>query len=159
MTFKVTRTDILAAEIKDEPGGLAMRLKALADFGADLDCVVARRRPDKKGEGIVFVSATNAKKLYDTPDQAGFQEATRIPTLKVEGPNRPGMGAELTKIIGDTKVSLRGLTVTTVDNKFSCFIGFDSVEDLETARTALEGHFQNQSLWHRALHRKIGAGH
>ncbi len=158
MTFKVTRTDILAAKVKDEPGGLAMTLKALADYGADLDCVVGRRRSDKKGEGVVFVSATNANKLYETPDQAGFHGVDRIPTLKIEGPNRPGMGAELTKVIGDAQISMRGLTVTTIGHKFCCFIGFDGVKDLETAQVALEKHFVKHSLWHRALHKKIGIG-
>jgi len=153
--LKIKRADILAAEVDDEPGGLARTLKALADFGANLDCVLARRKSEREGKGVVFVSAPNRKKLYESPDQAGFHSAERIPTLHVEGSDRPGLGAELTKLIGDAGISLRGLTANTVGHKFSCFIGFDSVEDRDKAESALREFAQRQSIWHRALNRKL----
>lgn len=157
MMMKITQTEILAAEVNDEPGGLALSLQALADFGANLDCVLARRRSGASGKGVVFVSAPNRKNLHETPDQAGFQSIQRIPTLKIEGTDRRGLGAEIAKIVGDQGVSMRGLTANTVGHKFSCFIGFDTTEDLKKAEAALSDFARRQSIWHRALRRKIEA--
>ena len=153
--LKITRAEILSAEVDDEPGGLARTLKAIADYGANLDCIVSRRCPDKPGKGVVFVSAPNRKKMYETPDQAGYHTLDRIPTLKVEGSDRPGLGAELTQIIGDTGVNMRGLTANKIGHKFACFIGFDSEEDRNTAETALSAYATHQSRWHRRLKGKI----
>ena len=159
MTFKVTRAYVLAAELEDEPGGLVLRLKALADSGANLDCIVARRRPDKKGGGVVYVSTTNIKRLYKDAGEAGFVETPSAPTLKIEGPDRPGLGAELAKVIGDAKVSMNGLTATTTGHRFTCFIGFDTESDLESAKVALETRFVQHSRWHQALADKLRPSH
>jgi len=154
MTLKVTRTDVWAAEINDKPGELGLALKALADFGADLDCVIARRQPGKPGKGIVFVSPLDPKHLSETPDQAGFHSAERIATLKVEGTNKPGLGGELAKAIGDARISMRGLSANVIGHKFVCYIGFDSAVEADKAEKVLEAYKQAHPTWYRSLARK-----
>jgi hypothetical protein len=56
MSLTVTKVDVWAAQIDDQPGGLARLLEALAGAGADLECVVARRDPSKTGKGVVFLT-------------------------------------------------------------------------------------------------------
>jgi hypothetical protein len=154
MTLKVTKTDVWAAEISDKPGELALSLKALADFGADLDCVIARRQPEKPGKGIVFVSPLEPKHLSETPDQAGFHSAKSIATLKVEGPNKPGLGAELTKAIGDAGISMRGLSANVIGHKFVCYVGFDSTADADKAEKALKALNLKRPIWYRSKTKK-----
>ena len=154
MTLKVTKEDVWAAEISDKPGELALSLKALADFGADLDCVMARRHPNKPGTGVVFVSPLEPKHMSGTPDQAGFNSAKRIATLKIEGHNKPGLGAELTKAVGDAGISMRGLSANVIGHKFVCYIGFDSAADADKAEKALKALHQKRPIWHRSMTRK-----
>jgi hypothetical protein len=52
MNLKVTRMDVWTAEVDDKPGGLARALRALADYGANLEYVMARRRSDSPGKGF-----------------------------------------------------------------------------------------------------------
>ena len=54
--LKITRAVIWAAHIEDRPGGLAEKLEALAQAGANLDFILARRAPESPGMGVVFVA-------------------------------------------------------------------------------------------------------
>jgi ACT domain-containing protein len=56
MSLTVTKVDVWAAEIDDSPGGLAKLLSALADAGANLDCVIARRDHSKPDKGVTFLT-------------------------------------------------------------------------------------------------------
>ena len=56
MALKVTRIDTWVVTIEDRPGGLAAKLRALADSKANLEFVIARRAPDRPGTGVAFVT-------------------------------------------------------------------------------------------------------
>jgi len=55
MAYTVNKVDMWAGEIDDRVGGLAAKLEALANAGADLEVVVARRQPGQPGKGVVFL--------------------------------------------------------------------------------------------------------
>lgn len=137
MSLKVTKTVVWAAEISDQPGGLAQVLKTLADAGAGLECVIARRRPDKPGSAVAFVTPLAGKKALAAALSAGFHARQQIATLKVEGLDRPGLGAQIAAIIGDAGVSMRGVSAAVIGNKFVCYIGFDQAADAQKAAVAL----------------------
>jgi len=138
MRLKLTKLDVWTTEIDDKPGGLARSLRAITDFGVDLEGVVARRHPDKPGKGILYVTpATGHVKLEDAPD-AALRRAPQVVTLKIDGTNSPGMGAKITRLIGDAGVSMHGLTAAVIGRKFVCFVGFDTVSDMDKAILALE---------------------
>ena len=52
----VEREEVWAASIGDKPGALGQKLTALAEAGADLDFIIARRSTEKPGTGVVFVT-------------------------------------------------------------------------------------------------------
>src|SRR5687767_16031064 len=56
MPVRITKVDVWAGQLEDQPGGLARVLEALADGGARLQCCIARRQPDKPGTGVAFVT-------------------------------------------------------------------------------------------------------
>jgi len=137
MRFKMTKMDVWAATIDDQPGGLARTLRAVSDFGADLDCVLARREPDKKGKGVVFITPLKGHEQLDHVGDLGLHRATHLATLKIEGPDRPGLGAEIAKAIAEVGVNLHGLTATVVGRQFVCFASFDTVADRDRAEDAI----------------------
>lgn len=137
MRLKISRMDVWSAELDDQPGALARTLRAIAGYGADLECVLARRQPDKKGKGVVYITPLKGKEQLENAGQAGFQLTSHLSTLKIEGTDRPGLGAELAKAIGDAGVNLHGLTAATVGRRFVCYASFDTVADMEKAEKAL----------------------
>ena len=137
MTLKVTKTDVWMAKIQDQPGGLAKVMKTIAGAGANLECVIARRQPGQSGAGVVFVTPLKGRRPLATATAAGFKATQRIATLKVEGGDRPGLGAQLAQAVGAANVNLRGLTAAALGRKFVCYLGFDNWRDANRAATAI----------------------
>lgn len=137
MMLKTTRMDVWVAPIGDEPGGLAKTLRAIADTGASLDCVLARREGTVRGKGVLFVTPLDGKEQLESATEIGLHRAAHISTLKIEGTDQPGMGAELTRVIGEAGVSMHGLTAAVLGHKFVCYASFDSIADLERAEKAI----------------------
>jgi hypothetical protein len=137
MAFKVTQTHVWAAEIEDQPGGLARKLAGLAAAGANLECVIARRKSEKAGTGVVFITPLKGKKVLAAAQAAGFHETQRVATLKIEGPDRAGMGTMIAQAIGNAGISLRGMSAAVLGTKYVCYLAFDSVADAKQAAAAL----------------------
>ena len=143
MNLKMTQIDVWAAEIRDEPGGLARTLGAVAESGADLDCVLARRMSEHDGRGVVFMTTLNDREKLDGAGQTGLHRVTHLATLKIEGTDHPGIGADLTRIVAEAGVNLHGLTATVIGRHFVCYASFDSVADMKTALGAIKANFKD----------------
>lgn len=137
MALKVTKVDVWAVEIRDEPGALAQVLSAMAGAGATLDCVVARRQPDKYQAGVVFLTPVKGKKPTDAARSVGLRRAEDLATLRVEGPDQRGLGARLTRAVADAGVNMRGVSAMTCGKSFVGYIGFDTAQDADRAAKAI----------------------
>jgi hypothetical protein len=138
MALKVTKVDVWAGEMQDQPGGLAQMLEALASARASVDCVIARRQPDRPGFGVAFITPVKGKKAQDSARAAGVSPAQGIATLRVEGSDKPGLGAKIVRAIADANVNLRGVSAAVIGNKFVAYFGFDSADDAAKAAKALK---------------------
>jgi len=139
MALKVERVDVWAASIEDQPGGLAGKLAPLADAGADLEFVIARRAPDKPGTGVVFVTPLQGDAQTAAGQEAGFAVADSLHSLRVEGDNQPGIGAELTRKLAGAGINLRGLSAAVIGGRFIMYLALDTAEDADKAAGLLEG--------------------
>ncbi len=91
MALKVTRVDTWAVTIEDRPGGLAAKLRALADGKANLEFVIARRAPDRPGTGVAFVTPI-AGAAQRAAKQAGFAKSASPAHRAHSGPGQAGRG-------------------------------------------------------------------
>ena len=138
MSFKVTKMEVWSGEIQDQPGGLASILRQLAAANADLEMVVARRQPDRPGTGIVFLAPVKGRKATAAAAVAGLSPAPGVAALRVEGTNRPGLGAKMTGAIADSGINLRGLSAAVLGSRFVAYMTFDSAEDADKAAKAIK---------------------
>ena len=137
MALDVNRVDVWAGSIKDKPGGLAEKMSALADAGADLEFVIARRAPDKPGTGVVFVAPIKGAAQAKAAKAAGLKKAESMAPLRVAGPDKPGMGAKLTRMLADAGINLRGISAARMGRKFVVYLSFDSKADSAKAARVL----------------------
>jgi hypothetical protein len=137
MSFKVTKMEVWSGEIQDQPGGLSGVLRQLADANADLEMVVARRQPDRPGAGMVFLAPVKGRKATAAAAVAGLSPAPGVAALRVEGTDRPGLGAKMTGAIADSGINMRGLSAAALGSRFVAYMAFDSVEDAEKAAKAI----------------------
>jgi hypothetical protein len=138
MDLIVEREDVWAASIPDKPGGLAQKLTVLAEAGADLDFVIARRAPDRPGTGVVFVTPLRGDREVRAATVAGFSVTKSMHGVRVEGGNQPGIGAKLTKQLADGGLNLRGLSAAVTGTKFVMHLAFDSDKDCQQAMKNLQ---------------------
>ncbi len=137
MPLKITKADVWAGDIPDQPGGLARVLDALSGARANIECCIARRQADRPGVGMVFVTPVKGKKAQDAARSAGLSPAN-MGTLRVEGPDKAGTGAKLSRAVADAGINMRGCSAAVVGNKFVCYCGFDSASDADRAAKAMK---------------------
>ena len=138
MALKVTRVDTWAAEIEDRPGGLARKLRALAQGGANLEMVIARRRPDRPGQGVVYATPIKGAKVIRAAAAAGFSKAGAMHSVRAEGPDKPGLGARITQALAEAGVNLRGLSAAAIGRKCVVYLAIDTAEGAAEAAKVLK---------------------
>lgn len=138
MKLKVTKAKVWAAAIEDRAGGLAEKLAPLAAAGANLDFIIARRAPEQPGKGVVFVTPLKGARQVKTATAAGFHTTDTLQSLRVEGTDKPGLGAKVTKALAEAGISLRGLSAAAIGRKFVCHLALDTADDATKAAGILK---------------------
>jgi hypothetical protein len=134
----VERVDVWATSISDQPGDLGRVLAELRQAGADLDFILARRTPDKPGTGTVFVTPLRGDREINAATALGFNVLNSVQSVRVEGPNRPGMAAQLTDKLAAAGISLRGFSAAVIGSRFIVYVSFDSAADAAKAHGVLQ---------------------
>jgi hypothetical protein len=129
MDLIVERADVWAASIPDQPGGLADVLSALRGAGADLQFIIARRAADKPGTGVVFVTPLQGDREIQAAAAAGFNVAQLLHSVRIMGPDHPGIAAELIQKLADAGINLRGFAASVIGSQFVAYVGVDTLED------------------------------
>ena len=139
MAFQVSEVKVWSASIEDRPGGLAAKLDALAKAGANLEFAIARRAPDKPGTGVVFVTPIAGDAAVKAAQAAGFHVSESLHSVRIEGPDAPGLGARLTLALAKAGINLRGVSAASLGNRMVCHLALDTATDAEKAMTVLRG--------------------
>lgn len=130
--------DVWAATIPDRPGGLAEVLTTLREAGADLQFIIARRAPEAPRKGVVFVTPLQGDREIRAAAQVGFNVAQSLHSVRVMGPDRPGIAAELTQKLADGGINLRGFSASVIGAQFVAHVAMDSLDDVNKAIELLE---------------------
>jgi len=138
MKLDVTRVNVWAAGIADKPGGLAGKLDTLAEAGANLEFVIARREAKKPGTGVVFVTPITGAKQTKAAKKEGFTKTSSLHSIRVEGPDQAGLGAAITKALADAGINLRGLSAAAIGRKFVMHLALDGSADATKAIRVLK---------------------
>ena len=138
MELLVERVDIWAATIEDRPGALSGVLTALREAGADLQFIISRRAPDKPGAAVVFVTPLQNDREIRAAAQVGFNVAHSLHSVRIMGPDRPGVAAELTQKLADGGINLRGFSASAIGRQFVAYVAVDSLDDANKASEILK---------------------
>jgi hypothetical protein len=138
MDLIVERVDVWVASIKDKIGGLSHLLSGLRKVGADLDFVLARRAPDKPGEGVVFLTPLRGDTEIAAAAMLGFNLTTSIDTLRIEGENVPGVAEKLTAALAAAGINLHGFSGAVIGTSFIIYISFENAQDVVKAEAILK---------------------
>jgi hypothetical protein len=137
MALKVSKAEVWACTLEDRAGGAAEKLEALSAGGANLEMVLARRT-EQPGQGVMFVTPVKGAKSVKAAQAAGFGKPQNIHSVRIEGGDKPGLGAKISRALGNAGVSFRGVSACAIGRKFVSFIACDSAEDAGKAVAALK---------------------
>ena len=133
MAYTVKKVEVWAGEIADRPGGLASTLAAMQAAGSNIEFVVARRSAEKPGTGVVFVTPIKGAKQKAAAQQAGLSTSEGLHSVRVEGPDRAGLGAKMTDALGAAGINLRGISAAALGKRAVSYFAFDSAVDADNA--------------------------
>jgi len=137
MGFKLDRVHLWSGEVPDKPGGVAGKLSLLAQAGANLEFILTRRAADKPGAGILFVAPLTGPGQIRAAKAAGLAETQDPVLLRVEGDNQAGLAHKVTQQWALAGITLQGLTMCVLADKFVGYVAFDSVADSNRAAAIL----------------------
>jgi hypothetical protein len=138
MAIEASRSDVWTGTLDDRPGGLAEKLEALSQAGANLELVIARRTPEQAGKGVLFVAPVKGAKVLKAARAAGLEKPADIHGVRIEGGDKPGLGARIARALGDAGLSFRALTAVALGRKFVSYVAFDSAADAARALALLK---------------------
>jgi hypothetical protein len=137
MGFKLDRVHLWSGDVADKPGGVAGKLSLLAQAGANLEFVLTRRSADKPGTGILFVAPLTGPMQVRAAKSAGLAETHDPVLLRVEGDNQAGLAHKVTQQWALAGITLQGLTMCVLGDKFVGYAAFDNVSDSNRAAAIL----------------------
>ena len=132
MPVKVKSITLWRREVENRPGALARTLEPLAGAGGDLQVIMAYRYPGEEGRAAIELYPVSGKKAAAAAQAAGLS-ASAIPILLVEGDNKPGLGAAITRAIADAGINLTFLVAQVIGKRYSSIVGFENEADAKRA--------------------------
>lgn len=137
MSFKWDRVHVWSGEVSDEPGAVAAKLSHLAQADANLEYVFTKRLPNKPGRGVLYVAPVTGPLQQRAAKAADLHEADAPVVRRIEGDNEAGLAHHLTQRWALAGISLQGLTMAVLGNKFIGYAAFDTVDDANRAAQIL----------------------
>jgi len=137
MALKATKADVWVVTLEDRPGGAAGKLEALAKAGASLEMVLARRT-ETPGQGVMFVTPIKGARATKAAQESGMARPANIYSVRIEGGDKPGLGAKIARALGAAGINFRGMSAVAIGRKFVSYIALDSAEDQAKAVAALK---------------------
>lgn len=132
MAVNVKSVTLWKRDIENQPGTLADTLAPLASAGANLQVVMAYRYPGDESRATLEIYPVSGKKAAAAAQQAGLS-ASGIPTLVVEGDDRPALGHAIARAIADAGINIAFLVAQVIGRKYSAVLGFESETDAKRA--------------------------
>ncbi len=132
MAVSVKKITLWRSEVANKPGVLAATLKPLADAGANLRVVMGYRYPGREAKAAIELYPVAGKRAVAAARAAGLAESG-IPTLLVEGDNRPGLGHAISQAIADAGINISFLVAQVTGDRYSAVVGLESEADAATA--------------------------
>lgn len=136
MSYRVKPVEVFAADVMNRPGMLARVLEALSNAGANLEFVIARRVTENTSR--VFVAPLKGAKQLRAADDVGMRRAAGMHAVRIEGPDRPGLGARITRGIAAAGLNIRGLSAASPGRNNLCYVAFATTDEAALAVRTLK---------------------
>lgn len=137
MPLTVKLITLWRAEVENRPGTLAETLAPFAAARTGLQLVMGYRYPTTGGKAAIEVYPVTGKKLAASASAAGLA-ASAIPTLLVQGDNRPALAHSIAHALAAAGINLGFLMAQVLGRRYSAVLGFESQDDAKKAAQTIK---------------------
>lgn len=137
MAVTVKSISLWRKEADNKTGLLAQTLEPLASAGADLGVVMGYRLPGNEGKAAIEIYPVSGRKMTAAAKGTGLADAA-IPTILVEGDNKPGLAHKIAQTIADAGVDLSFFVAQAIGRRYSAVIGFANAADAKSAASLIK---------------------
>ena len=137
MSVTVKKIVLWRKEVDNQAGVLAGTLQSLATAGADLQVLMGYRYPGNETKAVIELHPVAGKKLSAAAQQAGLA-ASSIPTLLLEGDNKPGLAHQIAQPLADAGINLSFLVAHVIGKRYAATIGFETEADAGKAASLIK---------------------
>ena len=95
------------------------------------------RLPGNEAKAAIEIYPVSGKKVTAAATETGLV-ASAIPTLLVEGDNKPGMAHKIAQMITESGIDLSFFVAQAIGRKYSAVIGFANDGDAKKAATLIK---------------------
>ena len=132
MPVTVKNISLWRKEVENQVGMLAQTLEPVAKAGSNLQILMGYRYPGEGTKAAIELYPVAGKKGMAAASEAGLS-ASSIPTLLVEGDDRPGLGLAIAQALSGARINMTFFVAQVVGRRFSAVLGFESETDAKTA--------------------------
>ena len=132
MALMVKSISLWRKEVENQPGTLAHTLEPVTKAGANLQILMGYRYPGEGTRAAIELYPVTGKKASAAASEAGLS-ASSIPTLLVEGDDRPGLALAIAQAMSGAGINMTFFVAQAVGRRFSAVLGFESETDAKTA--------------------------
>ncbi len=137
MPVTVKNISLWRKEVENRTGVLAQTLEPLANAGADLHVVMGYRHPGDETKAAIELYPVAGKKVTAAALGVGLA-ASSIPTLLVEGDNKPGLAHRIAQAIADAGVDLNFFVAQAIGRRYVAVVGFETDADAKKAAALIK---------------------
>jgi hypothetical protein len=132
MPVTVKSISLWRKEVENQVGVLAQTLEPVTKTGANLRVLMGYRYPDDATKAAIELYPIAGKKATAAAAEAGLV-ASSIPTLLVEGDDKPGLGLVIAEAVSAARVNMSFFVAQAIGRRFSAVLGFETEADAKTA--------------------------
>ena len=132
MAVTVKNISLWRKEVDNQVGTLAHTLEPVTKAGANLRILMGYRYPGEGTRAAIELYPVTGKKASAADSEAGLS-ASSIPTLLVEGDDRPGLALAIAQAMSGAGINMTFFVAQAVGRRFSAVLGFESETDAKTA--------------------------
>lgn len=135
MAYQIKKADVWAVDIPNRPGTLAGMLEPLVKAGMQIEFLIARKVDENTSR--VFLSPIKGARQKQAAQSVGVAPARSMYSIRIEGPDRPGLGADLTRAIAGAGVNLRGTSAAAIGKRSLAYFALESEQAQKDALVAV----------------------
>jgi hypothetical protein len=132
-------------EVENQVGSLAHTLEPVTKAGANLHVLMGYRYPGKGTKAAIELYPIAGKKVNAAASEAGLS-ASSIPTLLVEGDDKPGLGLAITQAIARAGINMTFFVAQSIGRRFSAVLGFETQADTKAAAPLIKGRGESKEV-------------